>query len=41
MSQFYAAAHWFVKHQHKDSGGWRNPVTRKISPSIKPLKPGW
>lgn len=41
MSQFYAAARWFVKHQHKDSGGWRNPVTRKISPIIKPLKPGW
>ncbi|CAI6355611.1 unnamed protein product [Macrosiphum euphorbiae] len=41
ISQFYAAAHWFNKHQDKESGGWINPVTRKISPVIKPLKPGW
>ncbi|XP_050438274.1 D-glucuronyl C5-epimerase [Adelges cooleyi] len=41
ISQFYSAAHWFVKHQDKESGGWRNPVTRKIYPSIQPLKPGW
>jgi len=41
ISQFYAAAHWFNKHQDKKSGGWINPVTRKISPVIKPLKPGW
>lgn len=41
ISQFYAAANWFIKHQDKKSGGWRNPVTRKISPVIKPLKPGW
>ncbi|XP_025203395.1 D-glucuronyl C5-epimerase [Melanaphis sacchari] len=41
ISQFYAAAHWFNKHQNKESGGWINPVTRKISPFIKPLKPGW
>ncbi|XP_025407635.1 D-glucuronyl C5-epimerase [Sipha flava] len=41
ISQFYSAVHWFIKHQDKESGGWRNPVTRKISPVIKPLKPGW
>jgi len=41
ISQFYAAAHWFNKHQDKESGGWINPVTRKISPVIKSLKPGW
>ncbi|VVC27200.1 Hypothetical protein CINCED_3A024299 [Cinara cedri] len=41
ISQFYSAANWFIKHQDKNSGGWRNPVTRKISPVIQPLKPGW
>lgn len=41
ISQFYSAANWFIKHQDKDSGGWRNPVIRKISPVIQPLKPGW
>jgi len=41
IRQFYNAADWFIKNQDQISGGFRNPVTRKISPFIKPLKPGW
>lgn len=41
LSQFYAAADWFLKNQNNETGGWPNPVVRKISPIMEPLKPGW
>lgn len=39
IAQFYDAAEWFVRHQDP-SGGWSNPVKRKLS-EFAELKPGW
>lgn len=40
IAQFYDAAEWFVRHQDPVSGGWANPVKRKLS-EFAELKPGW
>lgn len=40
MAQFYAAVKWFVKYQDNLTGGWANPVARRMS-GIKQLNPGW
>lgn len=40
MTQFYLAVNWFLKHQDETTGGWPNPVTRKMAGSLV-LKPGW
>ncbi|KAG4073608.1 hypothetical protein HA402_000832 [Bradysia odoriphaga] len=39
IAQFYDAAEWFVRHQDS-SGGWPNPVKRKLS-EFAELKAGW
>ncbi|XP_008548880.1 D-glucuronyl C5-epimerase B [Microplitis demolitor] len=41
MEQFYDAARWFVANQNVTSGGWPNPVRRKVASSIEVLEPGW
>lgn len=38
--QFYDAAEWFVRHQDPKTGGWPNPVKRKLS-EFAELKAGW
>lgn len=40
ISQFYDAAEWFVRHQDSKTGGWPNPVRRKLS-EFNELKQGW
>lgn len=40
IAQFYDAAEWFVKHQDIKTGGWPNPVKRKLS-EFAELKQGW
>lgn len=40
ISQFYDAADWFVRHQDLKTGGWPNPVKRKLS-EFAELKQGW
>lgn len=40
ISQFYDAADWFVRHQDLKTGGWPNPVKRKLSEFVE-LKQGW
>jgi len=41
MEQFYDAARWFVANQNITSGGWPNPVRRKVAPGMAVLEPGW
>ncbi|XP_071872776.1 D-glucuronyl C5-epimerase [Bombus fervidus] len=41
MEQFYDAARWFVSNQNISSGGWANPVRRKVAPGMATLEPGW
>lgn len=41
MEQFYDAARWFVANQNITSGGWPNPVRRKVSSGMAILEPGW
>lgn len=40
IAQFYDAAEWFVRHQDAKTGGWPNPVKRKLS-EFAELKAGW
>lgn len=40
IAQFYDAAEWFVRHQNQKTGGWPNPVKRKLSEFVE-LKQGW
>lgn len=40
IAQFYDAAEWFVRNQNKKTGGWPNPVKRKLS-EFNELKTGW
>lgn len=41
MEQFYDAAKWFVVNQNISSGGWANPVRRKVASGMATLEPGW
>ncbi|XP_070158324.1 D-glucuronyl C5-epimerase B isoform X1 [Polyergus mexicanus] len=41
MEQFYDAARWFVANQNVTSGGWPNPVKRKVASGMAILEPGW
>ena len=41
MEQFYDAARWFVANQNVTSGGWSNPVKRKVANGMTILEPGW
>ncbi|XP_066998204.1 D-glucuronyl C5-epimerase [Anabrus simplex] len=41
LAQFYDAARWFVKHQDPNTGGWANPVRRRVAPGMADLEPGW
>lgn len=40
IAQFYDAADWFVRNQDSKTGGWSNPVKRKLS-EFAELKQGW
>lgn len=40
IAQFYDAAEWFVRNQNAKTGGWPNPVKRKLS-EFTELKTGW
>lgn len=40
IAQFYDAAEWFVRNQNIKTGGWQNPVKRKLS-EFAELKQGW
>lgn len=40
IAQFYSAAEWFVRYQNTKTGGWPNPVKRKLS-EFAELKQGW
>lgn len=40
ITQFYDAAEWFVRNQNPKTGGWPNPVKRKLS-EFAELKQGW
>lgn len=40
ITQFYDAADWFVRNQNTKTGGWPNPVKRKLS-EFAELKQGW
>lgn len=41
LSQFYDAALWLVQHQDASTGGWPNPVRRRVAPGMADLEPGW
>ncbi|KAL0268106.1 UNVERIFIED_CONTAM: hypothetical protein PYX00_010175 [Menopon gallinae] len=41
LSHFYDAAEWFVNHQDPNTGGWVNPVTRRLASGLAELDPGW
>ncbi|XP_063984404.1 D-glucuronyl C5-epimerase B isoform X2 [Diachasmimorpha longicaudata] len=41
MEQFYDSAKWFVNNQNVTSGGWANPVRRKVASGMGTLEPGW
>ena len=41
LSQFYDAAQWLVNHQDASTGGWPNPVRRRVAPGMADLEPGW
>lgn len=40
IAQFFDAADWFVRNQDPKTGGWANPVKRKLS-EFSELKQGW
>ncbi|KAE8739430.1 hypothetical protein FOCC_FOCC015071 [Frankliniella occidentalis] len=41
LAHFYDAARWFVKHQDRNTGGWPNPVKRRVAAGMEELEPGW
>lgn len=41
VTNFYDAAEWFVKHQDEATGGWPNPVKRKLGSGFAELPSGW
>lgn len=41
LAQFYDAAEWFVRHQDEKTGGWPNPVKRKLGSGFAELPSGW
>lgn len=41
LANFYDAAEWFVKHQNTTTGGWPNPVKRKLGSGFAELPSGW
>lgn len=41
LANFYDAADWFVKHQNRTTGGWPNPVKRKLGSGFAELPSGW
>ncbi|KAK6634744.1 hypothetical protein RUM43_012146 [Polyplax serrata] len=41
LAHFYDAAEWFVNHQDPNTGGWVNPVRRKLAAGLAFLDPGW
>lgn len=41
LAHFYDAAQWFVKHQDPNTGGWPNPVKRRVAAGMLELEPGW
>ncbi|PSN38350.1 D-glucuronyl C5-epimerase [Blattella germanica] len=41
LAQFYDAAQWLVNHQDTSTGGWPNPVRRRVAPGMADLEPGW
>lgn len=41
MEQFYDTARWLVTNQNITSGGWSNPVKRKVAVGMSILEPGW
>ncbi|XP_034247978.1 D-glucuronyl C5-epimerase B [Thrips palmi] len=41
LAHFYDAAQWFVKHQDPNTGGWANPVKRRVAAGMQDLEPGW
>lgn len=41
IAQFYDAAEWFVRHQDINTGGWANPVKRKLGSGFAELQHGW
>ncbi|XP_046606009.1 D-glucuronyl C5-epimerase B [Neodiprion virginianus] len=41
MEQFYDAARWLAANQNVTSGGWPNPVRRKVATGMATLEPGW
>ncbi|XP_022236893.1 D-glucuronyl C5-epimerase-like [Limulus polyphemus] len=40
VAHFFAVADWFVRHQD-ENGGWPIMVTRRLSPGMADLAPGW
>lgn len=41
LANFYEAAEWFVRHQNATTGGWPNPVKRKLGSGFVELPSGW
>lgn len=41
IAQFYDAAEWFIRHQDQNTGGWANPVKRKLGSGFAELQHGW
>lgn len=41
MANFYDAAEWLVRHQNTSTGGWPNPVKRKLGSGFAELPSGW
>lgn len=40
ITQFYAAADWFINNQDA-SGGWPNAVKRRVAAGFEELQSGW
>lgn len=41
IAHFYDAAEWLVRHQNATTGGWPNPVRRKLGSGFAELPSGW
>lgn len=41
IAHFYDAAEWLVRHQNTSTGGWPNPVKRKLGSGFAELPSGW